>query len=110
VGERLDQDGLEIAHLKMTLDSSDSGGGLAVVSLVSSGREPDLRESLMDMVSGGTLILNLRAEADPDLLKTLTEAALAGASASVNGLNLEIEHLERFRPARPVPTHRLTVA
>ncbi|MCZ6832615.1 MAG: cobalamin biosynthesis protein P47K [Acidobacteria bacterium] len=110
MGERLDHDGLEIAHLKMTLDSRDSGGCLAVVSLVGNGREPDLRESLLDMVSGGTLILNLRAEADPGLLKTLTEEALAAAAASAGGLNLEIEHLERFRPARPVPTHRLTVA
>ncbi|MCZ6746350.1 MAG: cobalamin biosynthesis protein P47K, partial [Acidobacteria bacterium] len=78
--------------------------------LVGNGREPDLRESLLDMVSGGTLILNLRAEADPGLLKTLTEEALATAVASAGGLNLEIEHLEKFRPARPVPTHRLTVA
>jgi len=110
IGDRLDHDGLEIAHLKMTLDSPDSGGCLAVVSLVGGGREPDLRESLLDMVERGTVILNLRAEADPEFLKSLTEEALAAAAASAGGLNLEIEHLEQFRPARPVPTHRFTVA
>jgi len=110
MGNRLNHHGMEIAHLKMTLDSSDAGGSLAVVSLVGSGREPDLRESLLEMVSAGTLILNLRAEGDPDLLKAITEEALATAAAAAAGLNLEIEHLEKFRPARPVPTHRLTVA
>lgn len=110
IGARLEHDGLEIAHLKMTLDSCDAGGSLAVVSLVGNGREPDLRESLLDMVSGGTLILNLRAEADPNLLKTLTEDALVAATAATRGLTLEIEHLDQFRPSRPVPTHRLTVA
>jgi Ni2+-binding GTPase involved in maturation of urease and hydrogenase len=91
------REGAEIAHLKMTLDAN---GMLSVVSLVRSDAEPDLRESLLDRVDGGELVVNLRAEADPELLRRVTEEALAGIGAT-------IEHLEHFRPKRPVPTHRM---
>jgi len=95
----------EIAHLKMTLDSEDGTGSLSVVSVVRSDGDPDLRESLMDRVTGGSLILNLRAEADPELLKEATEQALASLGPEVQAV---IEHLERFRPARPQPVHRMS--
>lgn len=95
----------EIAHLKMTLDSGDGTGSLSVVSIVRGDGEPDLRESLMDKVSGGSLILNLRAEADPDLLRRATEEALEALGPE---LTAAIEHLEHFRPARPQPVHRMS--
>jgi G3E family GTPase len=95
----------EIAHLKMTLDSEDGTGSLSVVSLVRNDGEPDLRESLMDRVTGGSLILNLRAEADPEFLKEATEQALAALGSEFTAT---IEHLERFRPARPQPIHRMS--
>jgi hypothetical protein len=95
----------EIAHLKMTLDSEDGTGSLSVVSIVRNDGEPDLRESLMDRVTGGSLILNLRAEADPEFLKEATEQALAALGSEFKAT---IEHLERFRPARPRPIHRMS--
>lgn len=100
----------EIAHLKMTLDSPDAGGQLSVVSVVSNEGEPDLRESLLDGVSSGSLILNLRAEMAPELLSDLVAQALEGENRSSNGPTLTLEHEERFRPGRPVPTHRDRVA
>ena len=107
IGRRLASDGIEIAHLKMTLDSPDGGGNLSVVSLVGSDQEVDLRESLLDRVSGGSLIVNLRAEADPERLERVTTEELAAAERP--GLALELEHSEHFRPAEPVPTHRITL-
>lgn len=98
-----DGDG-EVAHLKMTLDSPGATDQLAVVSVVTNEGEPDLRESLFDQVSGGQLIINLRAEMDPESLAALVKEVLA-ANAE-NGLSLTLEHEERFRPGRPVPTHR----
>ncbi|HUR37982.1 MAG TPA: GTP-binding protein [Planctomycetota bacterium] len=95
----------EIAHLKMTLDSGDGTGSLSVVSVVDGDGAPDLRESLMDKVTGGSLIINLRAEADPELLKEATEQALASIGS---GIRATVEHLERFRPARPQPVHRMS--
>ena len=92
--------GVEIAHLKMTLDPGDPSGSLAVVSLVRSDAEPDLRESLVDPIGGGELVVNLRAEADPALLDVALRESLDART--------RLEHVESFRPARPRPTHRLT--
>lgn len=105
VRDRVAREGHEIAHLKMTLDSGDGTGTLSVVSLVRSDGEPDLRESLLDQVPGGELIINLRAEADPELLRSAVEQAIAQVGG---GLRAKIEHLDRFRPARPRPVHRMT--
>jgi G3E family GTPase len=96
--------GLEIAHLKSTLEIAEAGGLLSVVSLVRTDAEPDLRESLLDRVSGGTLVVNLRAEGDPERLKASVERAIASLG---DGIRADVEHLECFRPARPQPTHRM---
>ena len=100
-----DRDG-EIAHLKMTLDSPDAGGQLSVVSVVTNEGTPDLRESLLDGVTEGSLILNLRAEMPPEVLSDLVAEALQGENQAGYGISLIPEHEEGFRPARPVPTHR----
>jgi G3E family GTPase len=101
--DRLAAKGREIAHLKMTLDPEDGTGSLSVVSLVRTDGEPDLRESLLDEVARGSLVVNLRAEAPPELLEEVTRAALG----KMKGVTASLEHLERFRPARPVPVHRM---
>lgn len=104
IRDRVSGQGREIAHLKMTLDSGDGTGSLSVVSLVRSDGEPDLRESLMDKIDGGSLILNLRAEADPEFLKIAVDEAI---SAIGGGVRAKMEHMDRFRPARPQPVHRM---
>ena len=101
--DQISAGGHEIAHLKMTLDSEDGTGSLSVVSLVRSDAEPDLRESLLDRVDGGALTINLRAEADPEFLKDVVERSISGLGG---GIRARMEHLERFRPARPQPIHR----
>jgi len=105
IRDRVSAKGHEIAHLKMTLDSEDGTGSLSVVSLVRSDGDPDLRESLLDRVDGGSLIINLRAEADPEFLKIAVEESI---SAMSGGLRAKMEHLDRFRPARPRPIHRMS--
>ena len=97
------RDGVDgIAHLKMTLDSQDGTGTLSVVSLVHDESEPDLRESLLDRVDRGELVINLRAEADPAILEEVTRKALAALPVKTM-----VDHLEQLRPARPEPTHRM---
>jgi G3E family GTPase len=103
------QGGGEIAHLKATLESQDAGGQLSVVSVVSSMEEPDLRESLLDACSGGSMILNLRAEMDPESLSQIVTQAIEQEN-TLGYATLIREHEERFRPARPIPTHRITVS
>ena len=102
--KRIASENAEIAHLKMTLDSGGPLGMLSVVSIVGSDEEPDLRESLLDLVPGGSLIVNLRAEMDPEALSAIVDGAVASED-----LELNKEHEERFRPARPRPTHRISV-
>jgi hypothetical protein len=49
------------------------------------------------------LVVNLRAEADPDLLKQ----EVTGALESLPSLTAQLQVIAAFRPGRPNPTHRL---
>ena len=101
--------GAEVAHLKMTLAPEDAGAAmadLAVANLVRTDGEPELSHRLQAPLQSGQLIVNLRAEADPELLRRVVESAL-GAAVSDAGASSDIEHLESFRPGKPTPTHRL---
>lgn len=109
IRDRLVGNDVEIAHLKVTLDAQDGGGNLSVVSLVSSDARPDLRESLADRIRAGKLIINLRAEADPEVLHAVVRDSLDHCAQETGGLAVNIEHLEHFRPAKPEPTHRISV-
>ena len=57
-------------------------------------------------MSAGQLIINCRAEADPDLIRAAVRAAVADLPAAFPGLTAQLEHLESFRPGKPQPTHR----
>lgn len=98
--------GVEIAHLKMTL-SPDEGSDLAVINLVRTDGQVELSHTLTDGLQTGELLMNLRAEASPEAVRELTERSLAEV-ASRWGVRSTVQHLEAFRPGRPVPTHRLT--
>jgi hypothetical protein len=67
---------------------------------------PEMAFALDAQLDAGELTVNLRAEADPERLETVVRDALREARA--RGAVLTIDHLERFRPGRPVPTHRMT--
>jgi hypothetical protein len=68
---------------------------------------PDLAIRLDQPAGGGQLVINLRAEAAPEVLAEALRESLPAASASVEGLQMTLEHLEFFRPGKPVPTHRI---
>jgi len=102
--------GFEIAHLKMTLDAGDVEGSLAAISLVGSDGVVDRRETLFDRVAGGELIINLRVEADPQVLYDATTDSLSDEGVLKHDVSLNVEHLEHFRPAKPEPTHRVEVS
>ena len=103
----LEAQGIEIAHLKMTLAPDGFGNDLAVANLVQSGRPPELAFRLQESLSSGTLLINLRAEADPDFLR---EAVVGLLSLAQNLFTIEIANIEAFRPGRPAPTHRFVQA
>lgn len=107
VRARLQAADAEIAHLKLTL-TPDEGDDIAVVNTVRNDRAPEASHSLDDDLESGELILNLRAEADPETLYETVTAALDHLAAK--GVSGDVEHIERFRPGRPEPTHRLEAA
>ena len=97
-------DGVEIAHLKLTL-VPHQGGGISVVNAVRTDAPPELAFTLDAQIDSGELTLNLRAETEPERLDLAVRGALVAESRSL-GVSVVIDHLERFRPGRPVPTHR----
>jgi Ni2+-binding GTPase involved in maturation of urease and hydrogenase len=101
--QRIDAYGVEIAHLKMTLAPSE-GPDLASVSLTSNGESPQPTHRLQSPLDRGALMVNLRAEADPELL----EREVLKALKSLGPVRFELEHLAAFRPGRPSPTHRVS--
>lgn len=100
---------IEIAHLKMTLMPGEDGGDIGVVNLVSTDRKAELAHSLREPLQGGELIINLRAESDPETLDRVVTRALGRAAGSSRGLNVVTEHAECFRPAKPSPTYRMAM-
>ncbi|HAM72513.1 MAG TPA: cobalamin biosynthesis protein P47K [Verrucomicrobiales bacterium] len=101
---RLAPDGVEIAHLKMTLDAEDGLGDLAVLNLVRSDYIAELSQSASEPMGAAELVVNLRAEGAPGLLEAAVREAAARLPAPIQSVT---EHLEHFRPGRPVPTHRI---
>ncbi|MEW6302208.1 MAG: GTP-binding protein [Verrucomicrobiota bacterium] len=106
--QQLQAAGGEIAHLKMTFSPDEGLGDIAVINLVRNDFVPELSQTLEDSVNGGQLIINVRAEAAPEALKSAVEMALAERRIDQPGLQLKLEHLEHFRPGKPQPTHRIT--
>jgi len=107
VRQRLDDQAVEIAHLKMTL-SPDTGTDLAVVNLVRTDGQAESRHQLADELASGELIVNLRAEADPEQLNGVMTAALKKTTGEA-GVTARVEHSEHFRPGRPEPTYRMAL-
>jgi G3E family GTPase len=102
--EALAAEAYEIAHLKATLCLAGDPYELAAANLVRTEDEPRLSHRLAESIDAGRLQVNLRAEAAPEQL----ERALAHAMDRLADTAVcEIQHLEHFRPGRPVPTHRL---
>jgi G3E family GTPase len=106
VQQHLRADKAEVAHLKMTLSPDAGLVDLGVVNLVRNDFLPELSLALKEPVRGGRLIINLRAEAAPDVLGTAVQEALAAAARKFATLRVTTERLEQFRPGKPMPTHR----
>jgi Ni2+-binding GTPase involved in maturation of urease and hydrogenase len=103
--KRLNDCDIEIAHLKMTF-APDTGNDLAVGNLVRNQSNVELSHELAESLEEGLLLVNLRAEGDPEQLKHLVEDELRKLGMAFE-LEVIVENLEAFRPGRPEPTHRL---
>ena len=100
--DRLDSQRIEIAHLKMTL-APNEGPDLGSISLTRTETQPQVTHTLKSPLARGSLVINLCAEADPEVLKSDVTAAIRAISAAPADLQV----LAAFRPGRPNPTHRM---
>jgi len=107
--QHLARHGAEIAHLKMTLDPAAGIGDLAVINLVRNDYVAELSQELQDPLQAGQLIINVRAEVEPDILKAALEEALKICATTNAGVRATLEHLEFFQPGKPQPTLRIAV-
>lgn len=97
----------EIAHLKMTFSPDDAlAGEIASTQLVRSDARPEPGMTLDEPVYSGQLIVNLRAEADPQVLLTALNESIEALRATHPGLTITLDHEEHFRPGKPEPTYR----
>jgi len=105
--DRLAAASIEIAHFKMTL-APDTGNDLAVLNLVRTDAAAESPFRLADDLTDGELIVNLRAEGDPEQLKVMAFDSVEQV-ARETGVTTAVEHSEHFRPGRPEPTHRMAM-
>jgi len=98
----------EIAHLKMTLSPDDAFSDVAVINLVRTDGVPEISQELPEPIETGELIVNLRAEADPEELRIALTKAVDELNRAFAPVKVEIEHVDSFRPGQPNPTHRIT--
>ena len=96
----------EIAHLKMTLSPEDGSGEIASANMVDNEAQASLRQQLLDPLSSGALTINIRAESDPEILEQVIPQVL-DELASELGVLYKQDDVEAFRPAPPVPVHRM---
>ena len=100
---------IDIAHLKMTLSPTDFGTDIAVLNLVRTDGRAELSHTLKDAVTAGELIVNLRAEGAPDVLRAAASEALTSVAREKN-VDVSVDHEEAFRPGKPNPTYRMATA
>jgi Ni2+-binding GTPase involved in maturation of urease and hydrogenase len=104
--DRLAAKNIEIAHLKLTL-MPDEGPDMASLSLTGTAGNPEATHTLKDPLSRGRLLVNLRAEVEPEFLKSQVTQAVASPGGEVKG---QVNEIAAFRPGRPTPTHRMAAA
>jgi G3E family GTPase len=110
VGVRLATRDIEIAHFKTTLTPDEGIGDLAVVNLVGSDRAAESSHRLQEAMRAGELIVNLRAEGDPQVLHDILIRDVLPALCRRMAIAASVVHVEHFRPAKPTPTHRFATA
>jgi Ni2+-binding GTPase involved in maturation of urease and hydrogenase len=98
--------GYETAHLKVI---GLWEGFFGVANLVSSSSNPELSLPSHSRVREVDLIINARVATDPEILERIVSDAALDAGAAREA-EVHFHHTQSFRPARPVPTHRVSDA
>lgn len=108
LGQSVDQAGAEIAHMKMTINPVGNPYEIAALSVVRGGEDAEFSHRLSEPIEDGEILLNIRAESPPELLRESAMCASDEVLGRKLGLDYNVDSLEHFRPGQPVPTHRMT--
>ncbi len=104
IKEQFVASGLEIAHFKATVTHwNEDPSFLAAIQWVSNEMEPELTIELTHPIQRAHIILNLRAEGDPEQLGQVVETAVN----RMRPLFISNTHTQQFRPAQPTPLYRI---
>jgi G3E family GTPase len=96
----------EAAHLKVLGEVDHE---TAIANLVGSGVDVELSLASGIKTSAADLIVNARVATSPEDLQTMVEESIESVAEEFE-LRFAIRGMQRFRPGRPVPTHRMTTA
>lgn len=111
---------IEVAHLKIAIEADPESGAsqssagkgsngdakeLGAIQWVRTSSEPEITRHLTESISRGKMLLNLRAEAAPEVLTAIVEEAFETVKRQVK---IRKREYAAFRPAPPKPTHRMT--
>lgn len=103
IGQKLVGAEMEVAHLKtlgQTIENS------AVANLVSSSVDAELSLKSEIKTQTADLLVNARVAADPKLLQQVVAESVQQLADS-QGVCLQLQNVQSFRPGKPEPTHRL---
>ncbi|MGD0580097.1 MAG: GTP-binding protein [Bryobacteraceae bacterium] len=99
IDARLTRQGARIAHLKTWTESAHSW---LRVSVTENGQEPSVEgDRLAPAAREFRVVVNLRAQGEPEALREAVEEALAALPAEVT-----MERIDSFRPSPPKPERR----
>jgi G3E family GTPase len=104
IQQDLEADGVELAHFKMSLSSKN--GEMAVVNAVRNGERAALSRRSTEKVMVAELLINLRAEAEPELLDRWVSAHVDRQHKKWRAV---WKQRAFFKPGQPQPTYRVTV-
>ncbi len=77
-----------------------------MVNVVRVGMAAEASHTLTDPLAEGELLLNLRAEGDPEELREAVLRTLHAVCATYR-IEAIAQEVNAFRPGRPVPVHRI---
>jgi Ni2+-binding GTPase involved in maturation of urease and hydrogenase len=99
--QKLVASGCEAAHIKILLEAP---GGWVSGNFTGLAESPWVSGEVAGQPGDASLLVNARAQLDPEALRAIFEASLRDCSATACAPR--ILSLDCFKPGRPVPTHR----
>ena len=100
VQSMLQNEGSEIAHLKMTFNPAVDGSGIAAVSIDRTDASPQLLRDISEPIQRGELLLNARALGDPEILHSVINSSLLILMERSPELFARMRHSEHFDAGR----------